>query len=64
MITGRRGNWSLCWPSSCVSCIVFSRFTILPPGAEGGLRSLIVALPGDIFIVVFGDILKRSDVQA
>ena len=34
-------------------CFVVSHFTILPLGAREGLVSLIVALPGDLFIVFF-----------
>ena len=35
----------------CTSFVV-SRFTTLPAGVGGGLRSLIVALPEDCFIVL------------
>ena len=44
----------------CAGCLrvcprfVVSRFTILPPGAGGGLRSLNVALPGDLSILSCG----------
>ena len=36
---------------SYVNVLWFHVFTTLPIGAEGGLRSLILAFPGDLFIV-------------
>ena len=77
-ITRERGSWSLCWLSSivitslgkegvgrcagrllvCPPCVV-SRFTILP---LGGLRSYIVTLPGELFIVFMLEIKRRERV--
>ena len=47
LLTRKRRNWSLCWPSVCV----VSSFIYLPLGIREGTRSLIVSLHGDIFVV-------------
>ena len=38
--------------------IVVQRFTSVPLGAGGGLRSLIVALPENLFIVFFNKVIS------
>ena len=46
-LTMGRRSWSLCYQSTSVSIFVVSRFSTLPLGTTGGLRSLAVAYPGD-----------------
>ena len=46
------GRFAWCMPV-CPGLVFSLLFPTLPLGARGGLRSLIVALPADLFIVFF-----------
>ena len=60
--TRGRGSWSRARCQLVCPHFVASRLTTLPLGAAGGLRSLIVALPGDLFIVFLPLVLWNSPV--